>query len=46
MEEKFLRLNEAAEAKTEEEPTVEKTTVKLFDTGVGELKVEEEKEIV
>lgn len=41
--EEYLNINEAEEAKTEEAPIIEKTTIKLIDTGVGELKVEEEK---
>lgn len=45
-EERILEVNEAPEAKTEEKPTVEKTTVKLFGVGTDELKIEEEKEIV
>lgn len=45
-EERALEIKEAPEAKTEEKPTIEKTTIKLSSAGTDELKAEEEKEIV
>lgn len=44
--EEFLNINVAEAKKTDEEPVVKKTTIKLFDVNTGELKVEEEKEVV
>ena len=42
---RYLKINEAEEPK-EESPVIEKTTVRLFNTEVGEMKIEEEKEVV
>lgn len=46
MEEGYLKIKEAEEPKEEESPVIEKTTVRLFNTEAGEMKVEEEKEVV
>lgn len=46
MEEGYLKIEEAEEPKEEESPVIEKTTVRLFNTEAGEMKVEEEKEVV
>ena len=43
---RYLKINEAEEPKKEENPVIEKTTVRLFNTEAGEMKVEEEKEVV
>lgn len=43
---RYLKINEAEEPKEEESPVIEKTTVRLFNTEVGEMKIEEEKEVV
>ena len=38
---RYLKINEAEEPKEEESPVIEKTTVRLFNTEVGEMKIEE-----
>lgn len=43
---RYLKINEAEEPKEEESPVIEKTTVRLFNTEAGEMKIEEEKEVV
>ena len=45
-EDRYLKVNEAEKLKEEESPVIEKTTVRLFNTEAGEMKVEEEKEVV
>ena len=44
-EDRYLKVNEAEKPK-EESPVIEKTTVRIFNTEVGEMKIEEEKEVV
>lgn len=44
--ETILVINEGEKAKTEKAPTVERTTLRLFEVTAGEVKVEEEKEVV
>lgn len=44
--EEYLVIHEAEPKKTDEAPTVEKTMITLFETTAGELKVEEETEVV
>lgn len=45
-EDRYLKVNEAEKPKEEESPVIEKTTVRLFNTEAGEMKIEEEKEVV
>lgn len=45
-EDRYLKVNEAEKPKEEESPVIKKTTVRLFNTEAGEMKVEEEKEVV
>ena len=42
-EDRYLKVNEAEKPKEEESPVIEKTTVRLFNTEAGEMKIEEER---